>query len=123
MQNINASNVEIPEFRPTREVAFLERALRRYPCDENFEQCNQFNRLNFQIKIPDDQNVVKSIQLVLPVKVQALKDREGSSEPLSMRVMDRSPASNIAVSDYCWKAFRIYILETYCLSLTLWQNV
>jgi len=110
MQNINASNSQIPEFRPTREVAFLERALRRYPCDENFSQCNRFNRLNFQIKIPDDQNVVKSIQLVLPVKVQALKNRDGISQPLSMRVMDRSPAANIAVSDYCWKAFRTVIL-------------
>ena len=104
MQTTHPFNIEVPEFRPSRDAPIYPYTIRKYPCQENVAlQRNTFGSLTWKIQQPDASMVWSAVKLVMPMTIQAF---DNNLTPVDMRVCRRLPACNVALAETPMNAFR-----------------
>ena len=101
--SVPAEDQYVKQFNPSRKSPIYARAFRRYTCRESVAQTTDFRNLTFKIQQPNNNLVFNSVKLCLPLSLKC-ESKDGSD--LSMRITNRLPACNIAVSQYPWKCFK-----------------
>ena len=101
--SVPAEDQYVKQFNPSRKSPIYARAFRRYTCRESVAQTTDFRNLTFKIQQPNNNLVFNSVKLCLPLSLKC-EAKDGSD--LSMRITNRLPACNIAVSQYPWKCFK-----------------
>ena len=86
---------DIPQYQPQRTTPIYEYITRRFLCEENVVgDISELTQLSWNIHTPQETYVWKSCKLHIPLKISA----KSGGKQISMRVADRLPACNVALS-------------------------
>ncbi len=95
---------DIREFQAQRTTPVYEYIVRKFYCQENVVgniKETDMTQLSWNIHTPNDNMVWKSVKLHIPMRITA----QSNNENVSMRLSDRNPACNVALSACPMKMF------------------
>ena len=95
---------DIPQFQAQRTSPIYEYITRKFYCEENVVGDiaeTKMTQLSWNIHTPQDDFIWKSVKLHIPLKITA----KSNQATVSMRLSDRNPACNIALSACPMKMF------------------
>ena len=103
-QTVRDYKGDIPQFQAQRTNPIYEYITRKFYCQENIVgnvKDTKLTQLSYNIHTPQDDFVWKSVKLHIPLKITA----KSSKDIVSMRLADRNPACNVALSACPMKMF------------------
>ena len=95
---------DIREFQAQRTTPVYEYIVRKFYCQENVVgniKDTDMTQLSWNIHTPNDNMVWKSVKLHIPMRITA----QSNNQNVSMRLSDRNPACNVALSACPMKMF------------------